>query len=362
VGGSLGRARAPRFQSHLGILTSGTGGSGSLVLLSLAALRCSAAAVNRHLGATSRDSWLNVLPTFHVGGFGVYARAAALGARVVELPAGWDPTGCMEVLRRERVSFLSLVPTQLHDLVAAGHRAPGTLRALVIGGARLEEELRTRARYLGWPVLPSYGLTECASQVATAAMSSLRDDGAPPALHLLDHIDARIETSGRIAIRSGALCTAVVRDVGGAGCLNYLAPDGWFTSEDLGELRDGRALDVRGRGSDFVKIKGEGVSLPALRARLREIVGSSGISAPVLLAPVAHERDGAELVLLTTAHPAELEPLQAAMNSGCAPFERIRGVVQVPRIIYTDLQKPRIGATLALAGLSPVSASEEWTR
>ena len=222
----------PRFRGHLGLLTSGTGGSGSLVLLSLAALRCSAAAVNRHLGATSADTSLNVLPLFHVGGLGVHLRAAALGARVVELPAGWSPAACIETVMREEVSLLSLVPTQLYDLIAAGHPAPDTLRAVVIGGARLEAELRIRARDLGWPVLPSYGLTECASQVATASVSSLREEGRDPDLLLLDHVDARIDPAGRIVIRSGARCTAVLHDLRGEGRLTFPAPDDWFTTAD----------------------------------------------------------------------------------------------------------------------------------
>ena len=43
------------------------------------------------------------------------------------------------------------------------------------GGGALDPSLYKQARDLGWPLLPSYGLTECGSQVATASLSSASD-------------------------------------------------------------------------------------------------------------------------------------------------------------------------------------------
>ncbi|HEX6085416.1 MAG TPA: AMP-binding protein, partial [Thermoanaerobaculia bacterium] len=68
---------------HLWLATSGTTGSLKLTALSKRAMLASAAAVNRHLQSTASDVWLCVLPSFHVGGLGIYARAFLSGARVV---------------------------------------------------------------------------------------------------------------------------------------------------------------------------------------------------------------------------------------------------------------------------------------
>jgi o-succinylbenzoate---CoA ligase len=140
---------------HVWLATSGTTGALKLTALSKRALLASAAAVNRHLQSDDRDVWLCVLPTFHVGGLGIYARAFLSGARVVT--SGW-----------EDVTLASLVPAQVTDLVRDRVEAPPSLRAVVVGGGALSEELYAAARALGWPLLPSYGMTECCSQVATA--------------------------------------------------------------------------------------------------------------------------------------------------------------------------------------------------
>ncbi|HUR79400.1 MAG TPA: AMP-binding protein, partial [Thermoanaerobaculia bacterium] len=254
------RARLESFVTplpgHLWLSTSGTTGALKLTALSKRAMLASAAAVNRHLQSDANDVWLCVLPTFHVGGLGIYARAFLSGARVVT--EGWDG-----------VTLASLVPAQVSDLVRAGTRAPDSLRAVVIGGGALSSSLYEQARALGWPVLPSYGMTECCSQVATATLDS-------PELVLLDHIEARIEDDGRLALRGAALFTGYSTEDG------FVDPkiDGWFITEDVASIA-GRVLRVEGRRGDFVKIGGESVDL----SRLDRILADLGADAAVIAIP-----------------------------------------------------------------------------
>jgi O-succinylbenzoic acid--CoA ligase len=71
------------LKAHVWLATSGTSGALKLTALSKKALLASAASVNRHLQSYSKYVWCCVLPTFHVGGLGIYARALLSGARVV---------------------------------------------------------------------------------------------------------------------------------------------------------------------------------------------------------------------------------------------------------------------------------------
>src|SRR5207253_1068669 len=85
----------------------------------------------------------------------------------------WNPARTVKKWKDRKVTLTSLVPTQVFDLVSANLTAPKNLRAAVIGGGALDPSLYLKARELGWALLPSYGLTECASQVATASLDSL---------------------------------------------------------------------------------------------------------------------------------------------------------------------------------------------
>jgi O-succinylbenzoic acid--CoA ligase len=277
-----------------------------LVALSKRALLASAAAVNRHLASDASDVWCNVLPTFHVGGLGIHARAFLSGARIVnDLEEG--------------ATLASFVPAQVSDVVRAGRVAPPSLRAVVVGGGALSEELYAAGRGLGWPLLPSYGMTECCSQVATARAES-------PELVLLDHVDARIEEDGRLALRSEALLT------GYATADGFRDPkvDGWLITEDYSSL-DGRVLRVQGRSADFVKIGGESVDL----SRLDRILAELGADAAVVAVP--DERLGHVIALVVASGDADA--IAAAFNARVLPFERARSIRRVTEIPRTPLGK-----------------------
>ena len=305
-------AAAPALGAHVWLSTSGTTGSLKLVALSKHAILASAAAVNRHLDASPRDVWCCVLPTFHVGGLGIHARASLSGARIVS--ASWDPQSFISLCDAERVTLASLVPAQVRDL--RGFRPPATLRAIVVGGGALPPQLQD----FGWPLLPSYGMTETASQIATATLGS-------PELVLLDHIEARID-DGSIAVRGESLLTGYATDEG----FHDPKRDGWFLTPDLGSV-EGRILRVAGRSGEFVKIGGESVDL----GRLDRILAEIEPDAAVVAAP--DERLGFVIHLAVAA--GDFAQITAAFNERVLPFERIRAVHRIDAIPRTPLGKLR---------------------
>jgi O-succinylbenzoic acid--CoA ligase len=229
--------------------------------------------VNGHLGVTSRDVWLNPLPLFHVGGLGIAVRAAVSGARV-EMLGAWNPADYAARAHAAGATFSSLVPTQVHDLVAARLSPPPALRAVVVGGASLDAYLRGEAVALGWPLLPSYGLTEAASQVATAAPGGA-DDGLLP---LLPHCQARIGHGSVIELRGPSLLTGCLC-LESEGEARWEDPknDGWLITGDRGELH-GRNLRVLGRADDLRKVRGELVDIAALERALQQRVSSGAVA------------------------------------------------------------------------------------
>lgn len=324
-------AAAPLLQGHVFIATSGTSGSLKLVALSKHAILASAEAVNQHLGSAAADVWCCVLPTFHVGGLGIHARAHLSGARVVSM--AWDAAEFAKTCADEAVTLSALVPAQVHDLVAAGLRAPSSLRAIVIGGAAFPADLHAAAWELGWPVLPSYGMSECCSQVATAI-------GREPAMILLPHVDARAEDDGRLAFRSRALFTGYcLFDDRGEATFSDPKIDGWFIAEDEGEV-EGRVLRVSGRRGEFVKIGGESVDLRRLDAIVDEIGRAHGVDAAIAVMP--DERLGHVVHLVATGNS---EAIRDAYDQRVLPFERARrvhAVATIPRSALGKLLRKRL--------------------
>lgn len=304
------------LRAHVWLATSGTTGALKLTALSKKALLASAASVNRHLSSTAEDVWVCVLPTFHVGGLGIYARALLSGARVVA--AAWDPSR-FAALRG--MTLASLVPAQVADLVSAGLRAPERLRSVVVGGGALSEDTGAAAAALGWPLLPSYGMTECSSQIATTRPGSTQ-------LLLLDAFEARVEKDGRLAFRGEPLLTGY--GTGGG----FVDPKrrGWFVTEDLGSV-EGRTLRVTGRRGDFIKIGGESVDLARLDGILAAIAGPH---AAVVAIP--DERLG-HAIHLAVDSSADAAAVASAFSERVHPFERPRRVHRVAAIPRSPLGK-----------------------
>ena len=301
---------------HLWLATSGTTGALKLTALSKEAMLASAAAVNRHIEATASDVWYCVLPLFHVGGLGIYARAFLSRSRVIG--AEWN---AQQFASNDEFTLASLVPAQVSDLVQLGLVSPPNLRAIIVGGGALSDVLYDDARALGWPLLPSYGMTETCSQVATATLASSE-------LSLLGHVEARTEPDGRLAFRSSSLLTAYATEHG------LIDPkiDGWFVTEDLGTIA-GRVLRVQGRRGDFIKIGGESVDLARLDAILSAIAGSHAAVVPMPDRRLGH------VIHLAIDPSGNTEDIAAAYNARVHPFERARAVHRVSEIPRSPLGK-----------------------
>ncbi len=243
--------------------TSGSSGDPKWVGITRKALLLSAAAVNQHLQVQKESCWGLLLPHYHVGGFGVLARAFQASCRFSEYEEErWDPFLAVTWLREERVSHLSLVPTQVHDLVSNGIKAPACLEAVVVGGGQLSEELGLRARALGWPVLASYGMTEAGSQVATQSLESLGGKYLPfriPVLPLWE-----VEVGQVIRLRGEALFEGYWSENKGW----ERRKEDWFSSSDLGSLEEG-GLTIEGRVDQLVKVRGELISISLLESYFR---------------------------------------------------------------------------------------------
>ena len=337
-----------RDTAQLGIATSGSSGDafGKLIVIGKAAILANAASVNEHFESDVRDVWLKTLPNFHVGGIGIFARAHLSDALVIESKQErWEPMSFHAELESSGATMLSLVPTQLFDLVHLNLRSPPELRAVVIGGGRLEAGLRERGLELGWPIYASYGCTECSSQVATASKPG-SDDLTP-----LSHVAIRTDENGRIALRSEALLTGQITLTADAESFHDPKIDGWFSTEDRGELVAG-SLHVQGRVNDFVKIGGEGVLMSRLEDRLEKLRAEMGLAGDAVVLAAADDRLGAVVVLITN---LESTALVARFNEGVLPFERIRAVHQVAAVPRSALGKVLRGAALALVGLKSAS-------
>lgn len=265
-----------KLPGHVYLTSSGStrrmNESVKLIALSYEAFLASAEAVNLHLSTSKADVWLQPLPSFHVGGLSIYARATLSGSRVFDYPI-WDKSeACKNFFTtcdREKVTLTSLVPAQLYDLLNSEIECPASLRAIVIGGSALSEDLYQRAVKKKWPLLPSYGMTEVGSQIATAELGSHQSGKRD--LKILSHMNLRTAEDQTLELQTPSLMSGYGQIIDGQVSWHPCKVGSWYRTADLAKVENG-FLSVLGRKSQFIKVLGEGVNLDLIQAKLDSVI------------------------------------------------------------------------------------------
>lgn len=288
--------------------TSGSTGPPTGVVLHRDAVRWAATAVTERLGGDG--SWVLALPLTHVAGMMVVARAGTSAMPVVRPNDDW--AAALRRLPSGR-RYTALVPTQLRRMLRSQPQTLASFDAVLVGGARLDPGLRTTAERHGVRLVESYGMTEtCGGCV---------HDGVP-----LSGVSVRLEPDGRVSLAGPMLAQAYRR----AEADEVLAPDGWFTTNDLGQWHDG-TLRVLGRVDDVVLTGGVSVSLPHVESLL---AGHPDL-ADVAVVGVPDEEWGTAVVAVvvpaTGARPS-LADLRAYAAERAEPAYCPRGLVLTDRL------------------------------
>ena len=215
------------------IFTSGTTGTPKPVALTVANHEASAIASAWNLGVAPGDRWLCCLPLWHVGGLAILIRSGIYGTTAV-LHDGFDAARVREELASGEVTLVSLVSTMLRRLIDAGMTEWPGLRAALVGGGPVPLDLVEWAERTGFPLVPTYGMTETSSQVVT---------GHRPLLG----VDLRIADDGEILVRGPMVAPGAA------------AGDGWLHTGDRGRLEPDGTLHVEGRLDDMIVTGGENV-------------------------------------------------------------------------------------------------------
>ena len=327
-----------QFKGHLFIHTSGTKLK-KCVALSKKAFLHSAESVNHHLQVQKEDRWLISLPLFHVGGLSILARSFLSQSPCFIMKSHWSSKNFLSHLKEHQVTLTSLVPTQVYDLVSQKIKAPDFLKAVVVGGGILHKNLYDSARALHWPLLPSYGMTEASSQIATANIHSLKQKNYPH-LEVLKHCQIKIFPGNKIAIKSPALLSGWLT-AENSDTIESPFHQGWFITEDRGQL-EGSALKILGR-DHMCKINGESVSLYELENTLIQVLIGQKCPPNYQLLHAPHPRTGSQIILVTSENNIELlSHIRKEFNTQVRPFEKIQNCYLVPSLPKGHLLKIQI--------------------
>jgi O-succinylbenzoic acid--CoA ligase len=227
------------------LFTSGSTGKPRPVILTTRQLIFSALGQAARLGHHLDDRWACALPLHHVGGLSILLRTAWLHTTAVLYPK-WQAGRISKDIDEGNVSMLSLVPTMLLELLDAREERgfPGSLRVLLLGGARTPDSLLERCRVLGAPLSLTWGMTEAGSQIA----SNIPGDYEPSLAPLL---------------------TADIQSKQSHLTVTSPLVNGTFRTSDQGAIGPNGRVTITGRSDDVIISGGENISLLEITLALR---------------------------------------------------------------------------------------------
>src|SRR5215469_3537121 len=239
--------------------TSGTTGRAKAIPLRHGALMMSVADFAIEIGdqvAGSRH--LQILPLFHLGGFGQCLQAI-LTAGTVYIHSAFNPAAVIDAIEADRIEFFTAGPSLIDMLVAEIRRRASTgeqssdlssLREIAYGTAPITPSSLTAAvDAFGCLFLQNSGNTESQSMISLLA----------PEDHQPGH--PRLGSAGRVSFGwEVRIVDPDGRDLGFAeAAAAAFAEDGWYRTGDIGTLTADGYLYILDRARDMIISGGENI-------------------------------------------------------------------------------------------------------
>jgi acyl-CoA synthetase (AMP-forming)/AMP-acid ligase II len=298
------RSLAPAARTELDLAalmpTSGSTGVPRLVMVSHGNLIANTEAIIRSQALVQDDRAMLILPVSYCFGASVVHTHLYQGGGVVFDSRFMFPDKVLRAINTHACTTFAGVPMVYHVLLGRSSLRsiplPALRRFLQAGGALAPQSIQTMRQIVGTAdFFVMYGQTE-----ATARISCLPPDRLGEKLGsagvLLSNLTARIADEEGRDLPPGQ--TGEIWVKGPSICLGYWGEpdetarkfrDGWLRTGDLASLDEDGFFWIKGRGDDFMKIRGVRVSFAEVEAKVAAVDGVQECAAASVFHPEAGE-------------------------------------------------------------------------
>ena len=243
----------PSYEETFCILfTSGSSGLPKAVSISRKNIESSCNISQKNLNVEKSDKWLLCMPPYHAGGLSIIYRSLILGNKF-HIEDNFNSEKVIDLIMSEKINIVSMVPTMLSKIVYQMKDrnliAPKSFKFVLSGGAKTPEELILSSNNIGLKTLPTYGMTETSSQIATA---SPNDEFRP------------LNSVGKPLLRDSVkIAKNSEIQVSGEMVANYYdekVSKKWLQTGDYGYIDKDNYLFVKGRIDELIISGGENIN------------------------------------------------------------------------------------------------------
>lgn len=293
------------------------------------------------LNLTDADSWISILPLFHVFGYNTnFWVPMVTGMTAITYANPLDYKGIPGVIRKYKPTVITGTPIFFSGYLRESQ--PGdfqSLRLLIAGADKLPDALREGYKKKhGLDLLEGYGTTETSPVVSCNPPGNSKPGSIGT---VLSHVQVKITDvntgeelaageEGKILVKGDLVMKGYLND--DAETASRIE-DGWYDTGDMGMLDIDGYLWHRGRLKRFAKIGGEMVSLVRTENVLEQML-PAGVECCVVEVPDTLK--GARLVAAVTQKVNEKEMIQK-MGDILSPIE-------IPKTFVLMPEMPKLGS------------------
>ncbi|ATE62405.1 class I adenylate-forming enzyme family protein [Thauera sinica] len=284
-------------------------------------------------------------------------------------PASWNARDMLRLIAEEKITWVGAVPTQWAKLMALPEVREAdfsTLRIAASATAPMPADLAERVtRTLGCPLIVRYASTESPSMTGTVPGDDpetlFHTVGLPQLgveLRIVDDRGVPVADGdiGVVQVRSPVVMRGYWRDEEATRAV--LAPDGWFSSGDLGRFDDDGNLVLVGRRDDMYIRGGYNVYPTEVERVLAEHPDVGQVVIVGMPAPVIGEIGVAFVVPADRSRPPSLDALRAWCRERLADYktpDRLEIVEALPLTAMMKIDKRALRAVVGVESGSGVT-------
>lgn len=312
-------------QSSFVLHTSGSTGTPKPITLTRKQMQASAWLTGKTFDLKAGQHVLVCVNIGYIAGVMMLVRGLSLGLKMTLVEPSANPFKDNEGLAEQAFDFTALVPLQIQKIIEDGNCTQlNAMRAIIVGGAAVNQALQEQIQTLTVPVFSTYGMTETVSHIAVRRLN-----GKP--------------TNEYFAALAGVQLALDDR-----GCLQICCAASnheWITTNDLAILHDTQHFSILGRydniiNSGGVKIQLEKVEQAYVKAWLE--VCPSDVMPRFFAYGLPDERLGQRLVLVQEGKPLasiQAEKLLTILANFLQKYEIPKQVYYISSFAHTATEK-----------------------
>lgn len=233
--------------------TSGSTGDSKSISISRQQMIASALMTGRFLDLKEGDNALLCLNPDYIGGKMMLVRAMEIGLNLHIVPPSSNPLN--ELSPEASIQFAAFVPLQVDTLLKSknGLGFLNSIDNIIIGGARVNNELQTNLQQVQSNVYSTYGMTETVSHIA---LKQLNSTAISDNFFLLPGIEIDLDERGCLKIKS------------------EVTSNQWIVTNDIVELTNKDSFKWIGRIDNIINSGGIKIQIEKLEAEIQTLIPS----------------------------------------------------------------------------------------